>query len=83
MYISDNFLKFSVNELLKLRHIWKINTCIVLHMWQLKHYFHLSHLYIHKHRRAHTDTHTHIYTHTHTLTLTHIKILQLFGKIAE
>ena len=43
MYISDKFLQFSVNECLKFRHILKINTCIVLCLWQLKHCFYLSH----------------------------------------
>ena len=77
MYITDKFLKFSVNELLKFCHISKINTCIVLHMWQLKHCFDLSYLYIHTHK--HTQRHTCPYK----LKLTQIKILQFVGKIAK
>ena len=83
MYISHKFLKSSVNKLLEFRHISKINTCIFLSMWQLKHCFDLSHLYIHTQTREHTHTHTHTHTGTRTLTLTQIKIWQFFGKIAK
>ena len=75
MFISDKFQRFALNELLKFCHISKINTSIVLFMWQLKHCFHLSHLYIHKHTRPHTETHTH----AHTLTLTQIKLKQYWS----
>ena len=62
MCISDKFLNISVNELLNFRHTSKINKCIVLRMWQLKHCFDLSHLYIHTHMCTHTHTHTHTHT---------------------
>ena len=82
MYISHKFLKSSVNELLEFRHISKINTCIFLSMWQLKHCFDLSHLYIHTQTREHTHTHTHTHTNTQAHAHSHSHRLK-FGNFLE
>ena len=76
MYISDKFLKFSVYELLKIRHILKIKYVYCVVHVALKTLF-LFVTFIQTYAYAHADIHT------HTLTLTQIKTLHFFGKIAK
>ena len=73
MYISNKFLKFSVYELSKIRHILKIKYvyCVVhVALKTLLLFVTFIHTYAYAHADIHTHTHTHIHTHTHTLTLT-------------
>ena len=86
MYISDKFLKFSVYELLKIRHILKIKYvyCVVhVALKTLFLFVTFIHTYAYAHADIHTHPNTHTHTHTYTLTLTQIKTLHFFGKIAK
>ena len=76
MYISDKFLKFSVYELLKIRHILKIKYVYCVVHVALKTLF-LFVTFIQTYAYAHADIHT------HTLTLTQIKTLHFFWKDRE
>ena len=76
MYISDKFLKFSVYELLKIRHISKIKYVYCVAHVALKTLF-LFVTFIQTYAYAHADIHT------HTLTLTQIKTLHFFWKDRE
>ena len=89
MYISNKFLKFSVYELSKIRHILKIKYVYCVVHVALKTLL-LFVTFIHTYAYAHADIHTHIYTHTHThthtltltltLTLTQIKTLHFLER---
>ena len=78
MYISDKFLKFSVNKLFKFRHISKIKYvyCVVHVAIQTLFWF-VSFIDTYAYAR------THKHTHTRTQTLTQIKIFQFSGKTAK
>ena len=83
MYISNKFLKFSVYELSKIRHILKIKYvyCVVhVALKTLLLFVTFIHTYTYAHADIHTYTHTHTHTHTHTLTLTQIKTLHFLER---
>ena len=72
MYISDKFLKFSVNKLFKFRHISKIKYvyCVVHVAIQTLFWF-ISFIYTYAYARTHRHTHTETQTHTHARKYSH------------
>ena len=68
MYISDKFLKFSVNKLFKFRHISKIKYvyCVVHVAIQTLFWF-VSFIDTYAYARTHKHTHTHAHKHSHRL----------------